>query len=100
MAMSLSEERDGCANQAFVTNPKVGQLAFLKARHRAPAQVEDRIRHAKDTGLGRFPEVSELAREAGIFDAFETAPESDGIEASWTRERGSGRSYGRRRRRS
>jgi DNA replication protein DnaC len=31
------------------------QLAFLEARHRAHARVEDRIRHAKDSGLGRFP---------------------------------------------
>jgi hypothetical protein len=30
-------------------------LAFLEARHRAHARVEDRIRHAKDTGLGRLP---------------------------------------------
>jgi hypothetical protein len=32
-----------------------GQLAVLEARHRAHARVEDRIRTAKDTGLGRFP---------------------------------------------
>ncbi|WP_344066635.1 transposase, partial [Nostocoides vanveenii] len=38
-----------------------GQLAFLEARHRAHARVEDSIRHAKDTGLGRFP-----SREYGI----------------------------------
>lgn len=30
-------------------------LAFLEARHRAHARVEDRIRHGKDSGLGRFP---------------------------------------------
>ena len=30
-------------------------MAFLEARHRAHAKVEDRIRHAKDCGLGRFP---------------------------------------------
>jgi hypothetical protein len=53
--LSLCEERDGWRYQAFVTNTKVGQLAFLEARHRAHARVEDRIRHAKDTGLGRFP---------------------------------------------
>jgi len=56
--LSLFEERDGWRYQAFVTNtadqPGV-QLAFLEARHRAHARVEDRIRHAKDTGLGRFP---------------------------------------------
>jgi hypothetical protein len=53
--LSLFEERDGYRYQAFVTNTKIGQLAFLEARHRAHARVEDRIRHAKDSGLGRFP---------------------------------------------
>jgi hypothetical protein len=41
--------------QAFATDTEVGQLAQLEARHRAHARVEDRIRNAKDTGLGRFP---------------------------------------------
>lgn len=53
--LSLFEERDGWRYQAFVTNTTIGQLAFLEARHRAHARVEDRIRHAKDSGLGRFP---------------------------------------------
>ncbi|WP_407940231.1 transposase [Nocardioides acrostichi] len=53
--LSLFEERDGWRYQAFVTNTKTGQLAFLEARHRAHARVEDHIQHAKDTGLGRFP---------------------------------------------
>ena len=53
--LSLFEEADGWRYQAFVTNTPVGQLAFLEARHRAHARVEDRIRHAKDSGLGRFP---------------------------------------------
>lgn len=53
--LSLFEERDGWRYQAFITNTTTGQLAFLEARHRAHARVEDRIRHAKDTGLGRFP---------------------------------------------
>lgn len=51
--LSLFEERDGWRYQAFVTNTTTGQLAFLEARHRAHARVEDRIRHAKDSGLGR-----------------------------------------------
>ena len=59
--LSLFEEADGWRYQAFVTNTTTGQLAFLEARHRAHARVEDRIRHAKDTGLGRFP-----SREFGI----------------------------------
>jgi hypothetical protein len=53
--LSLFEEADGWRYQAFVTNTTTGQLAFLEARHRAHARVEDRIRHAKDSGLGRFP---------------------------------------------
>ncbi len=51
----MFEERDGWRYQAFLTNTAAGQLAFLEARHRAHARVDDRIRHAKDGGLGRFP---------------------------------------------
>jgi len=53
--LSLFEERDGWRYQAVATNTGTGQLSFLEARHRAHARVEDRIRHAKDSGLGRFP---------------------------------------------
>jgi hypothetical protein len=53
--LSLFEEADGWRYQVVATNTAVGQLAFLEARHRAHARVEDRIRHAKDSGLGRFP---------------------------------------------
>jgi hypothetical protein len=53
--LSLLEETDGWRYQAFATNTAIGQLAFLEARHRAHARVEDRIKAAKDTGLGRFP---------------------------------------------
>jgi hypothetical protein len=49
------EERDGWRYQCFATDTQVGQLAFLDARHRAHARVEDRIRTGRDTGLGRFP---------------------------------------------
>src|SRR3954453_20349284 len=51
-------DRDGWRYQIVATNTAHTpgqQLAFLEARHRAHARVEDRIRHAKDTGLGRFP---------------------------------------------
>ncbi len=51
------EIRDGYRYQAFTTNTRSGQLAFLEARHRAHARVEDRIRTGKDTGLGHLPEV-------------------------------------------
>jgi len=53
--LSLFEETDGWRYQVVATNTAAGQLAFLEARHRAHARVEDRIRHAKDSGLGRFP---------------------------------------------
>ncbi|MFF0879799.1 IS1380 family transposase [Micromonospora aurantiaca (nom. illeg.)] len=53
--LSLFEERDGWRYTAFVTNTAVGTLQWLEARHRAHARVEDRIRCAKDTGLGRLP---------------------------------------------
>jgi hypothetical protein len=46
---------DGWRFQTFATDTPVGQLCALEARHRAHATVEDRIRCAKDTGLGRFP---------------------------------------------
>jgi Transposase DDE domain group 1 len=49
------EERDGFRCRASATNTEVGQLAFLEARHRAHARVEDRIRQAQDAGLGRLP---------------------------------------------
>ena len=57
--LTLFEQVDGWRYQAFVTNTTTpgagGQLGFLEARHRAHARVEDRIRIAKDTGLGRLP---------------------------------------------
>jgi hypothetical protein len=53
--LTLFEVADGYRYQAFATNTRIGQLAFLEARHRAHARVEDRIKAAKDTGLGRLP---------------------------------------------
>ncbi|TCC44378.1 IS1380 family transposase [Kribbella pittospori] len=53
--LSLFDQRDGLRYQAFATDTPRGQLAHLEARHRAHARVEDRIRQAKDTGIGRFP---------------------------------------------
>jgi len=63
--LSLFEEADGWRYQAVATNTRVGQLAFLEARHRAHARVEDRIRHAKDSGLGRFPSGSSPSTRPG-----------------------------------
>lgn len=53
--LDLFEQADGWRYTAFVTDTQVGQLAFLDARHRAHARVEDRIRCAKNTGLDHFP---------------------------------------------
>lgn len=53
--LSLLEEADGWRYQAVATNTTVGQLAFLEARHRAHARVEDRIRHAKELRTGPLP---------------------------------------------
>jgi hypothetical protein len=53
--LDLMETRDGWRYICFATDTRAGQLAFLDARHRAHARVEDRIRTAKDTGLGHFP---------------------------------------------
>ena len=53
--LSLFEHYDGWRYQVVATNTATGQLAFLEARHRAHARVEDRIKAAKDSGLGRFP---------------------------------------------
>jgi len=57
-SLTLFEHADGWRYQAVATNTPVakgGQVAFLEARHRAHARVETRIRHAKDSGIGRFP---------------------------------------------
>jgi hypothetical protein len=53
--LDLIEERDGWRYTCFATDTSHGQLAWLDARHRSHARVEDRIRCGKDTGLGRFP---------------------------------------------
>jgi hypothetical protein len=53
--LDLIEERDGWRYTCLATDTPAGQLAWLDARHRAHARVEDRIRTGKDTGLGRFP---------------------------------------------
>lgn len=67
--LSLFEHRDGWRYQAVATNTPAQpgqQVAFLEARHRAHARVEDRIRHAKDTGLGRFPSREFMINQAWL----------------------------------
>ncbi len=59
------EVRDGFRYQAFTTNTGRGQIAFLEARHRAHARVEDRIRTGKDTGLGHLPHGTSRSTRSG-----------------------------------
>jgi len=60
------EIRDGYRYQAFTINTPGGQLAFLDARHRAHARVEDRIRTGKDTGIGHLPSRHSHVNEVWI----------------------------------
>ena len=60
------EVRDGYRYQAFTTNTTSGQTAFLEARHRAHARVEDRIRPGKDTGLGHLPSRHEMTNRVWV----------------------------------
>lgn len=53
--ISLMEAHDGWRYQCVATDTEHGQLAFLEARHRAHARVEDRVKALKQTGMGRFP---------------------------------------------
>jgi hypothetical protein len=41
--------------QVFITDQPDADIAYLEARHRAHARVEDRIRCGKDTGLRNLP---------------------------------------------
>jgi hypothetical protein len=46
---------DGHRFQVFICDSDDEDLAYLEARHRGHARVEDRIRNAKQTGLANFP---------------------------------------------
>jgi Transposase DDE domain group 1 len=52
------EEADGWRYQLFATNTPGKQLAFLEARHRAHARVEDDVRCGKSTGLDHLPSTT------------------------------------------
>jgi hypothetical protein len=77
--LDLFEHRDGWRYTAFATTTRFGQLAHLDARHRAHARVEDRIRCAKDTGLGRLP-----SRDFAINTAWLTAVMIAADLTTWT----------------
>jgi hypothetical protein len=48
-------DHHGYRFQVFITDQPDADIAFLEARHRGHARVEDRIRSAKDTGLRNLP---------------------------------------------
>ncbi|GLY20078.1 hypothetical protein Kisp01_70920 [Kineosporia sp. NBRC 101677] len=70
--LSLFEQHKGWRHQLFATNTpattrgRLGQIAFLEARHRAHARVEDRIRPAKETGLGHLPSKKAQLNQARL----------------------------------
>jgi hypothetical protein len=74
--LSMFEEAGGYRYQLFATNTpahpgpgrssRLGQIAFLEARHRAHARVEDCIRNAKNTGLGHLPSANFQINQAWL----------------------------------
>jgi Transposase DDE domain group 1 len=64
--LDLIETRDGWRYTCFATDTPAGQHAWLDARHRSHARVEDRIRCGKDTGLGKFPSRSFAINQAWL----------------------------------
>jgi len=82
-ALSLFEEDHGWRYQAVALNTPLaagGQVPFLEARHRAHARIETRIRHAKDSGIGRFP-----SREFAINEAWLVATSIAADLIAWLR---------------
>src|SRR5207244_10067801 len=59
-------DADGHRFQCFMTDSTDPDLAYLEARHRGHARVEDRIREAKDTGLNNFPFYDFALNEAWL----------------------------------
>jgi len=48
-------DHDGHRFQAILTDQPDADIAYLEARHRGHARVEDRIRTGKDTGMDKLP---------------------------------------------
>ncbi|HUY96404.1 MAG TPA: transposase [Verrucomicrobiae bacterium] len=46
---------NGLRHQALITHSQDSDITYLEARHRLHARVEDRIKEAKECGLGNFP---------------------------------------------
>jgi hypothetical protein len=49
------EKKLGRRYQLIATNTKVGQIAWLDARHRSHVHVENNVTQVKAPGLGRWP---------------------------------------------
>ena len=63
--LSLLEQAHGWRYQLFATNTLTGQLAFLKARHRAHARVADRIR-SRQGHRHRTPALDLVCDQPGL----------------------------------
>ena len=59
-------DQDGHRFQVFITDSDDPDLAYLEARHRGHARVEDRIRCAKDTGMANRPFHDFAANQAWL----------------------------------
>ncbi len=57
---------NGLRHQALITNSQDPDIAYLEARQRLHARVEDRIKDAKDCGLANFPCHSFQANQAWL----------------------------------
>ena len=57
----------GLRHQALITNSQDPDIAYLEARHRLHARVEDQIKDAKDCGLANFPCRSFGANQVWLF---------------------------------
>ncbi len=57
----------GMRHQALITNSQDPDMAYLEARHRLHARVEDQIKDAKDCGLANFPCRSFQANQVWLF---------------------------------
>ena len=49
------EKKLGRRYQLIATNTRIGQVAWLDARHRSHVHVENDVKQAKTLGLGRWP---------------------------------------------
>jgi hypothetical protein len=63
--LDMIEQRDGYRYTAHATDTRTGQHAWLAARHRAHARVEDCIRCGRTVELGRFPAAASRSTTPG-----------------------------------